>query len=129
MSTPVPITATVTPPPINAPRCAAASHPSARPLTTGSDVMQSIPQRFEDVAVGDELGGFEVGRGPRDAPGPVKAARGQTLPLRPAFEGESRPRLERGQVSQPAGPELRVEAALTRELSGSRRQDPFPDHS
>src|SRR5712691_12186520 len=177
MSTPVPMTATVTPPPINAPRCAAASHPSARPLTTttpararsaascsataspygdgrrdptiatrgpsggghrplalrplrsGGDVMQSIPQRFEDVAVGDELGGFEVGRGPRDTPGPVKAARGQTLPLRPAFEGESRPRLERGQISQPAGPELRVEAALTRELSGSRRQDPFPDHS
>src|SRR5437879_4921997 len=33
-STPVPITATVTPPPLTAPRCAAASIPSARPLTT-----------------------------------------------------------------------------------------------
>src|SRR5213078_2923858 len=33
-STPVPITATVTPPALSAPRCAAASMPSARPLTT-----------------------------------------------------------------------------------------------
>src|SRR6266699_6099168 len=34
MSIPVPITATVTPPAVKAPRCAAASHPSASPLTT-----------------------------------------------------------------------------------------------
>src|SRR5256885_752514 len=33
-STPVPITATVTPPALSAPRCAAASMPRARPLTT-----------------------------------------------------------------------------------------------
>src|SRR5713101_3113432 len=131
MSTPVPMTATVTPPPTSAPRWAAASQPSARPLTTttpararsaascsataspygdgrreptiatrgpsggghlplalrllrsGSDVMQSISQRFKDVTVADELGAFEVGRGPGDAPRPVKAARCQTLPLRP----------------------------------------------
>src|SRR5712692_687704 len=34
MSTPVPMTATVTPPPTSAPRCAAASQPRARPLMT-----------------------------------------------------------------------------------------------
>src|SRR5207245_4085755 len=34
MSIRVPITATVTPPAVKAPRCAAASHPSASPLTT-----------------------------------------------------------------------------------------------
>src|SRR5712692_5790053 len=34
MSTPVPMTATVTPPPANAPRWAAASMPNASPLTT-----------------------------------------------------------------------------------------------
>src|SRR5215472_2835875 len=33
-STPVPITATVTPPALSAPRCDAASMPRARPLTT-----------------------------------------------------------------------------------------------
>src|SRR5216683_1088221 len=147
MSTPVPMTATVTPPPTSAPRWAAASQPSARPLTTttpararsaascsataspygdgrreptiatrgpsggghlplalrllrsGGDVMQSIPQGFEDMAVGDELRAFEVGRGPRDAPGPVKTTRRQTLPVRPALEGLSRAWLQGSQVS------------------------------
>src|SRR5260370_41986034 len=89
--------------------------------------MQSMRQRFEDVAVGDELGAFEVGRGRRDAPGPVKAARCQTLPFRPALEGVSRACLQGGQVSQPAWPELGVEAALTRELAGPRLPGPFPD--
>src|SRR5712691_2428624 len=174
MSTPVPMTATVTPPPINAPRCAAASHPSARPLTTttpararsaascsataspygdgrrdptiatrgpsggghrpralralmsGGDVTQSISQCLKDVSVGDQIDALEVGRGPRYAPGPVKTARGETLPLRPALEGVSRARIQGGQVSQPARPELGVEAALARQLAGSCREHPLP---
>src|SRR5712691_9875051 len=175
MSTPVPMTSIVIPPPKSAPRCAAASQPSARPLTTttpararsaascsataspygdgrrdptiatrghsggghlprafralmsGGDVTQSISQCLKDVSVGDQIDAFEVGRGPRYAPGPVKTARGQTFPFRPALEGVSRAGLQGGQASQPARPELGVEATLTSELAGSRRQDPFPD--
>src|SRR5713226_7869944 len=174
MSTPVPITATVTPPPTSAPRCAAASQPRARPLMTitpafarsaascsataspygegrreptiatrgpsggghlpracsakmtGGNVIQPIAQRLENVAVADELRALEVGRSACDAPGPVEAARGEALPLRPALERESRARLQCRDLSKPAGLELAVQASLPLELAGSRGLDPLP---
>src|SRR5712692_4528156 len=174
MSTPVPMTATVTPPPTSAPRWAAASQPRARPLITitpararsaascsataspygdgrreptiatrgpsggghlprvfsvlrsSGDVMQPVTERLEDVAVRDQLGAFEVGCGPRHAPGTMEAAGGQPLLLRPALEGAFRPRLHSGEVAQPARFQLGVEASLACLLARSRRQHPIP---
>src|SRR5712692_7967948 len=174
MSTPVPMTATVTPPPTSAPGWAAASQPSARPLTTttpararsaascsataspygdgrreptiatrgpsggghlprvfsvlrsSGDVMPPVTERLEDVAVRDQLGAFEVGCGPRHAPGPMEAAGGQPFLLRPALEGAFRAGLHRGEVAQPAGFELSVETTLPRLLARSRGQHPLP---
>src|SRR5712692_5709427 len=175
MSTPVPMTATVTPPPTSAPRWAAASQPSARPLTTttpararsaascsataspygdgrreptiatrgpsggghlprvfsvlrsSGDVMQPVTERLEDVAVRDQLGAFEVGCGPRHAPGPMEAAGGQPLLLRPALEGAFRAGLHGGEVAQPARSQLGVEATLAGLLARSCGQHPLPD--
>src|SRR4029077_45366 len=175
MSTPVPMTATVTPPPTSAPRCAAASQPSARPLTTttpararsppscsataspygegrrdqtiatrgpsggghrprafsvlrsSGNVMQPVAERFEDVAVRDELRALEVGRGPCNPPGPVEATSGEPFLLRPALEGAFRSGLHRRNVAQLAWFQLSVEATLPSLLAGSRRQHPLPD--
>src|SRR5216683_2674381 len=175
MSTPVPMTATVTPPPTSAPRWAAASQPSARPLTTttpararsaascsataspygdgrreptiatrgpsggghrpralralrsSGNVMQPVTKRLEDVAVRDELGALEVRGGSRHAPGPLEAASGEPLLLRPALERVFRAGLHHGDVAQPARFELGVEATLPSLLTRPRRQHALPN--
>src|ERR1700694_3019062 len=169
------MTAMVTPPPLRAPRCAAASQPSARPLTTttpararsaascsataspqgdgrreptiatrgpsggghrprafrvlrsSGNVVQPVTERLEDVAVRDQLGAFEVGRGSCHAPGPMEATGRESLLLGPALEGPFRARLHRGESAQAAGFELGVEASLACLLTRARRQHALPD--
>src|SRR5712691_6505779 len=93
---------------------------------SSGNVVQPVTQRLEDVAVRNELGAFEVGRGPGDAPGPMEAAGGQPLLLRPALESAFRARLHRGEMAQPARFQLGVEASLPRLLARSRGQNPLP---
>src|SRR5438128_7734816 len=134
MSTPVPITATVMPPPFSAPRCAAASIPTASPLTmttpaaasslasssataspygeafldptiaargpggggqrprawrvasSGGCIVEPVPERLQDVVLGDRVGPVKVGGGARNPPGPVEAPGRKSLLLGPAFQ-------------------------------------------
>src|SRR5712692_2942451 len=174
MSTPVPMTATVTPPPTSAPGWAAASQPTARPLTTttpararsaascsataspygdgrreptiatrgpsggghrprafsvlrsSGNVMQPVSEGFENVAVRDHLGAFEVRGRSGHAPGPMEAASGEPLLLRPALQGAPRAGLHRGEVAEAARFELGVEATLPCLLTRPGRQHPVP---
>src|SRR5207237_1350070 len=140
-STPVPITATVTPPPFSAPRCAAASMPRASPLMTttparirsawpartgsGSDILQPEAERLEDVVLLDLIGAVEVGGCAGHPPGAMKAARGHAALRGPALERAARWRREAGQLAEAGGLELRVEHPLPLQLAPARDDHPL----
>src|SRR5258708_3709280 len=172
MSTPVPITATVIPPPLMQPRWAAESMPIASPLTTitparassvascsptaspygdgrreptiatrgpsggghwprerrvasGCDIVQAKAERLEDVVFFDVPRAVEVGRGPRDPPGAVKAARGQATLLSPARNRLTGRRCKAGQLTEAPGFELGVQASLAFHLPAPCSQHPL----